>query len=391
MQIDKIVEKFSTTKLIDEIIEQAIKKNASDVHIEPTKNNLRIRLRIDGDLHVIHEISLKYHSSIISRIKVIGNMDIAERRVAQDGRIDTVIMNNEIDIRLSTMPTVYGEKVVLRLLNKTKFNYKIGELGFNESNLHDYIELISQPYGMILISGPTGSGKTTTMYTTLKEINDNKKNIITIEDPVEYKIDGVNQIQVNNKAGLNFSSGLRSILRQDPDYIFIGEIRDHETSSLAVRAAITGHLLFSTLHTNDSVSAIHRLIDMGIEPYLLATSLIGVVSQRLVKLLCPECKERYIADGLSKDMLDIKSEDDIYFYRALGCRHCNNGYLGRTAIFEVLRLDKEKRSLIDNNSNANMIRKSSLDSGMITLFHAAKSLLIEGMTSFEEVIKLKII
>lgn len=391
MQIDTMSENFSTINLIDQIIREAIKKNASDLHIEPTKNTLRIRLRIDGDLNVVDEISLTHHSSIISRIKVIGNMDIAERRIAQDGRIDTVIMNNEIDIRISTMPTVYGEKVVLRLLNKTKFNYKIGELGFNENNLNDYMELISQPFGMILISGPTGSGKTTTMHTTLKEINNSKKNIITIEDPVEYKIHGVNQIQVNNKAGLDFSSGLRSILRQDPDYIFIGEIRDQETSRLAVRAAITGHLLFSTLHTNDSVSAIHRLIDMGIEPYLLASSLIGVVSQRLVKLLCPECKERYMADGISKDILDIKCEDNIYFYKAVGCQYCNNGYLGRTAIFEVLKLDKEKRSLIDNNSNANMIRKAALDSGMITLLDAAKRLLLEGITSFEEVVKIKTI
>lgn len=379
---------LSITELIDNIIEEGIEINASDIHIEPTRDNIRIRFRIDGDLHTVKEIPLDYSSSIVSRIKVIGNMDIAEKRVSQDGRFESIVEDNDIDIRLSTMPTVHGEKVVLRLLNKNNFDYKVEDLGFNKKNLETFKEIINKPFGMVLITGPTGCGKSTTMYSVLREINTEEKNIITVEDPVEYKIHGLNQIQVNYKAGLDFASGLRSILRQDPDYIFIGEIRDQETSKLAVRAAITGHLLFSTLHTNDSVSAIHRLMDLGIEPYLLSSSLIGVISQRLIKLLCPKCKEGYLASDKDKKLIKLDISNEIYLYKPIGCNYCNNGYLGRTAIYEVLKIDNNIRDLIDRNSNINRIKDTALEAGMITLLDSAKELLLKGLTSFDEVVKI---
>lgn len=387
----KKIESLTVVELIDEIIEEAIKVNASDIHIEPTRDDIRVRFRIDGDLHTMKRISLNYASSIVSRIKVIGNMDIAEKRIAQDGRVEVIVDGNDIDIRLSSIPTVFGEKLVLRLLNKTNFNYEIKNLGFNEKNLKDFLDIISRPYGMVLVTGPTGSGKSTTMYTVLKELNTDDKNIISVEDPVEYKIHGLNQVQVNYKAGLDFASGLRSILRQDPDYIFIGEIRDQETSRLAVRAAITGHLLFSTLHTNDSVSAIHRLMDMGIESYLLSSSLIGVISQRLIKILCPKCKEKYLANENQKKTLQVDFSDELHLFKAIGCSSCNNGYLGRTAIYEVLRIDDNIRNLIDNNSSLNQIKDSAIKNGMITLFDSAKELLIKGETSFEELVKINTI
>ena len=376
-------------ELIDDIIQEAIDMKASDIHIEPRKNHLEIRFRIHGDLISSRKLSMEHTSAIVSRIKVIGNMDIAEKRIAQDGRIETTINNNEVDIRLSTMPTIFGEKVVLRVLNKTNFDYEITNLGLNNRNLKIFKEIITQPYGMVLLTGPTGCGKSTTMYTILKEINTREKNIITVEDPVEYQVEGINQIQVNYKAGLDFASGLRSILRQDPDYIFIGEIRDQETSRLAVRAAITGHLLFSTLHTNDSVSTIHRLLDMGIEPYLLSSSLIGIISQRLVKLLCPYCKEDYQASDNQKKIIEIDLSEKVYFYKARGCNHCMNGYQGRTAIYEVLKIDNNIRSLIDDSSKINRIKKSALESGMITLFQSAKELLIAGKIPYEECLKIK--
>lgn len=382
-------DKVPVVEFIDDIIEKAIDRNASDIHIEPTKENVRIRFRIDGELHVIKSVPSIYSSPIISRIKVIGNMDIAEKRIAQDGRLETIVNGNEVDIRISIMPTVYGEKIVLRILNKTKFNFNIKNLGFNEKNLKTFIDIIKQPFGMVLVTGPTGSGKTTTMYTILKELNADKKNIITVEDPVEYKIFGVNQVQVNYKAGLDFASGLRSLLRQDPDYIYVGEIRDQETSRLAVRAAITGHLLFSTLHTNDSVSTIHRLLDMGIEPYLLSSSLIGVVSQRLIKLLCPKCKERYLASDAEKNIIGFESSYELHLFDSKGCDHCNNGYLGRTAIYEVLKINNKIRNMIDGKSEINKIKNAALESGMITLFESAKGLLLKGQTSLEEIIKIK--
>ena len=278
-------------KLLNSIIEQAVRERASDIHIEPYADDIRVRFRIDGDLREVMTLSKTSHSAIITRIKIIGKMNIAEKRIPQDGRVESKIAGRDIDMRISTLPTVYGEKTVIRLLDRSNFNFKKESLGFSEKDLNTLNKMISQPYGMLLVTGPTGSGKTTTLYAILQDLNRKEKNIITVEDPVEYKLKGINQVQVNAKAGLTFASGLRSILRQDPDIIMVGEIRDNETAEIAVRAAITGHLVLSTLHTNDSPSTVARLIDMGIESYLVSSALVGVVSQRLVKKLCPKCKE----------------------------------------------------------------------------------------------------
>jgi type IV pilus assembly protein PilB len=292
-------------KLINSIIDQAVHMRASDIHIEPYTEDIRVRFRIDGDLHEIMTLSKNSLSAIITRIKIIGKMNIAEKRIPQDGRVEIKIQDREIDMRISTLPTVYGEKVVLRLLDRSNFMFSKEALGFNEQSSEIFDKILSQPHGMILVTGPTGSGKTTTLYTILKELNQIEKNIITIEDPVEYKLIGVNQVQLNTKAGLTFANGLRSILRQDPDIIMIGEIRDSETAEIAIRAAITGHLVLSTLHTNDSPSTIARLIDMGVEPYLVSSAVIGVVSQRLVKILCTNCKIPYEASYSEKRALGI--------------------------------------------------------------------------------------
>lgn len=278
-----VVNSAPVVKLVNSIVGQAIKMNASDIHIEPFESSVRVRYRIDGDLQEIMRFSIKSHMAIVTRVKIMGKMDIAERRIPQDGRVETELEGKEIDMRISTLPTVYGEKIVIRLLDRNGFSFSKEDLGFEDRDLKVFNKIIKQPYGIILVTGPTGSGKSTTLYTILKDLNDEEKNIITVEDPVEYKLEGINQVQVSNKSGLTFANGLRSILRQDPDIIMIGEIRDSETAEIAVRASITGHLVLSTLHTNDTASTIARLIDMGIEPYLVSTSVIGIISQRLVK------------------------------------------------------------------------------------------------------------
>ena len=297
-------------------IEQAIRMRASDIHIEPSIDDLRIRFRIDGDLNEIMTLPRSNLSPLVTRIKIMGKMNIAEKRIPQDGRLETKVNNKEIDMRISSLPTVYGEKIVIRLLDKSNFNFTKEGLGLSEKNLEKFNKLLVQPYGMILSTGPTGSGKSTTLYTLLKELNVVGKNIITIEDPVEYKLKGINQVTVNRKAGLTFSVGLRSILRQDPDTIMIGEIRDSETAIIAVRAAITGHLVLSTLHTNDSPSTIARLVDMGVEPYLVSSAVIGVVSQRLVKVLCDKCKVPYDARYQEKKVLGFNENDHIILHKA---------------------------------------------------------------------------
>lgn len=373
-------------KLLNSIIEQAVRSRASDIHIEPYSNEIRVRFRIDGDLREIMTLSRSSLSAIITRIKIIGKMDIAEKRIPQDGRVEGRINDKEIDMRISSLPTVYGEKIVLRLLDKSNFNFTKEGLGFSEKNLKTFDQILAQPYGMILVTGPTGSGKTTTLYTVLKELNQIEKNIITVEDPVEYKLDGVNQVQVNTKSGLTFASGLRSILRQDPDTIMVGEIRDNETAEIAVRAAITGHLVLSTLHTNDSPSTIARLIDMKIEPYLVSSAVIGIVSQRLVKVLCDNCKEAYEATYSERKILEIK-EESFTLYRPIGCNSCNGGYRGRTAVHELMLINENIRRLIDINANTDEIRKEALKDGMTTLLQAARNLAIEGTTSFDEVMK----
>ena len=295
--------------------------------------------------------------------------------------------DNEIDLRISTLPTVYGEKIVIRILDKSNFNFTKEGLGFSKENLDKLNNMIAQPYGMLLVTGPTGSGKTTTLYTILRELNVQTKNVITVEDPVEYKLKGINQIQVNVKSGLTFAAGLRSILRQDPDTIMIGEIRDSETAEIAVRAAITGHLVLSTLHTNDCPSTIARLIDMGLEPYLVSSAVIGIISQRLVKLLCPKCKEKYRASDFERKILGINGEEEIMLFKPVGCNSCNNGYRGRAAVHEVMLVNENIRRLINKGANTDDIRIRALEDGMSTLLKSATDLALKGDTSFEEIMR----
>lgn len=386
---DELLEVASApiVKLINSIIQQAVDMRASDIHIEPYAKDIRIRFRIDGDLHEIMKLSSFSLSAIVTRIKIMGKMNIAEKRVPQDGRAEVKINGKEIDIRISTIPTVYGEKIVLRLLERSNFMFSKEKLGFNERNLKVFDRILSQPYGILLVTGPTGSGKTTTLYATLKELNKIEKNIVTIEDPVEYKVEGINQVQVNPKAGLTFASGLRSILRQDPDIIMVGEIRDSETAEIAVRAAITGHLVLSTLHTNDCASSIIRLVDMGIEPYLVSSAVIGVVSQRLVKELCPNCKVPYKASYSEKSLLGLDKDKEITLYNPKGCNKCNNGYKGRRAVHEVMVVNENIRRLIDDGANVEDLKIASKEQGMITLLEDAVSLALNGHTTVEEVLK----
>ena len=374
-------------KLINSIIEQAMRGSASDIHIEPSHNDIRVRFRIDGDLKEIMTLPKSNLSAIVTRVKIIGRMDIAEKRIPQDGRVEMKFNDKEIDLRISTLPTVYGEKIVIRILDKSNFNFTKEGLGFSVNNLDKLNKMIAQPYGMLLVTGPTGSGKSTTLYTILRELNVQTKNVITVEDPVEYKLKGINQIQVNTKAGLTFAAGLRSILRQDPDTIMIGEIRDGETAEIAVRAAITGHLVLSTLHTNDSPSTIARLVDMGLEPYLVSSAVVGIISQRLVKLLCPKCKEKYEASDTEKKILGVDGEKDVTLYKPVGCNACNNGYRGRAAVHEVMLVNESIRRFINEGANTDDIRSKALEDGMTTLLQSASDLALKGDTSFEEIMR----
>lgn len=374
-------------KLINSIIEQAMRSRSSDIHIEPSHNDIRVRFRIDGDLKEIMVLPKSNLSAITTRVKIIGRMDIAEKRIPQDGRVEMRFNDNEIDLRISTLPTVYGEKIVIRILDKSNFNFTKEGLGFSKDNLNKLNNMIAQPYGMLLVTGPTGSGKSTTLYTILKELNVQTKNVITVEDPVEYKLKGINQVHVNPKAGLTFAAGLRSILRQDPDTIMIGEIRDSETAEIAVRAAITGHLVLSTLHTNDSPSTIARLVDMGLEPYLVSSAVVGIISQRLVKLLCPKCKQKYKASDSEKKILGKDSKEDITLYKPVGCNSCNNGYRGRAAVHEVMLVNENIRRLINKGADTDDIRRQALEDGMATLLQSSTDLALKGDTSFEEIMR----
>ncbi|CCQ95971.1 Type II secretion system protein E [[Clostridium] ultunense Esp] len=374
-------------KLINSIIEQAVDMRASDIHIEPWDEEIRIRFRIDGDLQDIMRLSINSLSALVTRIKIIGKMDIAEKRIPQDGRVETKVNNKEIDMRISSIPTVYGEKIVLRLLDRSNFMFTKSELGFKDENLRLFNKILEQPYGMVLVTGPTGSGKTTTLYAVLKELNKVEKNIITIEDPVEYKLEGINQVQINPRAGLTFANGLRSILRQDPDIIMVGEIRDSETAKIAIRAAITGHLVLSTLHTNDSPSSIVRLIDMGVEPYLVSSAVIGVVSQRLIKGLCSNCKVPYEANFSEKSLLGIDKDESITLYRSRGCNRCNNGFIGRRAVHEVMVVNEDIRKLINEEASIDILRTSAKNSGMTTLLNNSLELALYGISTLEECLK----
>lgn len=375
-------------KLVNSIIRQAVKMRASDIHIEPFEKIIKVRFRIDGDLQEIMTPTKATHSAIVTRIKIISKMDIAEKRLPQDGRVEMRIENREIDLRISVLPTVYGEKIVIRLLDRNSFLFTKQQLGFTEQNLKAFDRIIQSPNGIILVTGPTGSGKTTTLYAVLRELNQTNKNIITVEDPVEYQMYGVNQVQVNTKAGLTFANGLRSILRQDPDIIMIGEIRDNETAQIAVRTAITGHLVLSTLHTNDTASSIVRLINMRVEPYLVSSSVVGITAQRLVKKICENCKIGYIADELEKKVLQVEDISEVTIYKGKGCNSCNNtGYKGRIAIHEILPITKEIRFLIDKGSSIDSIKEEAKKQNLVSLRENCIELVKEGITTIEELLQ----
>lgn len=385
-QLSSEVSNAPVVRLVNSIIQHAIRLDASDIHIEPMDETLRVRFRIDGELQEIMRTSKAALSAIVTRIKIIGQMDIAEKRIPQDGRVEINMDGKDIDMRLSILPTVDGEKIVIRLLGRSTSLISKKNLGFTQENLEVFDQLIKNPHGIILICGPTGSGKTTTLYTALAELNKPKTNIVTVEDPVEYHLEGVNQVQVNTKAGLTFASGLRSILRQDPDIILIGEIRDAETAQIAVRSAITGHLVFSTIHTNDAVSAVARLVDMGIEPYLLASSMVGVIAQRLVKRICNNCKTAYRPDH--QELLMLKLREPQPLHKGAGCQACNfTGYSKRIAIHEIVPINKDIRELITRGASVDQLRAAAARYGMVSLRDNCARLVLEGITTTEELIR----
>ena len=377
-------------KLVNHIISQSIKARASDIHIESYQDSFKVRYRVDGILYDLLTPPKGIEASLISRIKVMAKMNIAEKRLPQDGRIDVKIGNQEIDIRVSTIPTSFGERVVLRLLNKSSSLLALPELGLSSERLAFFQRLVANPNGIVLVTGPTGSGKTTTLYAILTSVNKPDINIITIEDPVEYQLKGISQIQVNRKIDLTFAKGLRSIVRQDPDIILVGEIRDRETAEIAVQSALTGHLVFSTLHTNDSASAITRLVDIGVEPFLISSSVLGVVAQRLIRVLCDRCKEAYTPDSFAIESLGITSDqaDTGTFFRAKGCPECfNTGYKGRIGIFEIMVMDNNLKSLILKTYDANRIKEAALKAKMVTLRNDGIDKVLAGKTTIEEIIR----
>jgi len=383
----EVAEEAPVVKLVSLIISKAVRERASDIHIEPEARTLLVRNRVDGVLHEAYTLPTTLNKALASRIKILSNLDIAESRRPQDGKIRLKVENRDIDIRVSTFPTVHGENVVMRLLDRSSVVLGLKDLGLSREALEEFSELIKRPNGIILVTGPTGSGKTSTLYAALTTINSIDKNIITIEDPVEYELPLIRQTQVNLKIGISFAAGLKAILRQDPDVIMVGEIRDKETADIAVRASLTGHLVFSTLHTNDAVSALTRLIDMGIEPFLVATSVIGVLAQRLVRVVCDKCKEKYTpSESILKDS-GAKSKD--LFYRGKGCKKCQNtGFLGRTGIFEFFAINDDIRSMINEKNSADQITAKALSLGLLRILREdGLEKVKQGITTIEEVLK----
>ena len=381
--IAEAVNSAPVVKLVNSMIDYAIRAGSSDIHIEPMEDRVRVRIRIDGVMQEIMSNPLSARDAIITRIKILGGMNIAEKRIPQDGRITTEINGEDVDMRVSILPTVTGEKTVIRILAKNDANLNRSYLGISDHNNELIDKMIMVPQGICLISGPTGSGKTTTLYTLLSEKNSPETNIITVEDPVEIRIPGLNQVQVNVKAGMTFASGLRSILRQDPDIILVGEIRDGETAEIAMRAAITGHLVFSTIHTNDAVSSINRLIDMGLEPYMVNSALVGVVSQRLVRRICTNCRESYDPDEYEIELLHLEPGQKIY--RGKGCTDCaEKGYKGRIAIHEIVVMTKKMKSLIEKRASEEEMRQLAVTEGTQMLQDSARDLVLEGITTADE-------
>jgi type IV pilus assembly protein PilB len=371
-------------KLVDVIISQAIRERASDIHIEPEEKDVRVRYRVDGLLH--EELSLPKHmlAPVVSRIKILGTMNIAESRIPQDGRFEIVHEGKKVDLRVSTFPSSFGENLVLRILDKSAMLYKLPEIGFSEENLKKFEQVIRKPHGIVLVTGPTGSGKTTTLYAALSVINSKEVNMITVEDPIEYELSGVIQSQVNVKAGLTFATALRSILRQDPDVIFIGEIRDLETAGIAIQSAMTGHLVFSSLHTNDAAGALTRLMDMGVEPFLISSSVEAILAQRLVRKICEKCTvKETVPRMLAQKFPQLKS-----IIRGKGCKACKNtGYRGRIGIFELMVIDEEIRKMIINKASSDEIRKYAAGHGMTTLLEDGLGKVRDGITTIDEVLR----
>ena len=377
-------------RLVNRLIADAVEIGASDIHFEPYEGEFKVRYRIDGVLSDVESPPTQFQAAIISRVKLMAKLDISERRLPQDGRTKLKIRDKEVDFRVSTVPTLFGESLVMRILNRQNLLLELQELGFPHDILEQYIRLVSQPYGMILVTGPTGSGKTSTLYATLSRLNSAENKIITLEDPVEYQLRGINQIQVNPKIELSFANGLRSIVRQDPDTILVGEIRDRETADTAIQSALTGHLLFSTLHTNDAPGAVSRLLDMGVESFLLSSTLLGILAQRLVRIICNECKTEIKPDARLIDSLQLEPEEieGVHFYEGLGCEACRfTGFKGRTGIFEYITIDDDFRNMINRRTSADQIRALALKKGCSTLRQDGWQKVRQGITTVSEVIR----
>ena len=376
-------------KLVNLILQEAIKERATDIHVEPQEDKVNVRIRIDGVLQIIMTPPATSLSGLVTRIKILSKLNIAEKRLPQDGRFSIKTASKDIDVRVSILPTVYGEKIVMRLLDKSGFDFNLTTLGFPKKNLGVFKKVISQPYGMVVVSGPTGSGKSTSLYAALKEIKDERTNITTVEDPVEYQLDGISQVQVFDDIGLTFGSTLRSILRQDPDVLLIGEIRDGETADIAVKFSLTGHLVFSTVHANDAPGTLTRLLDIGIAPFLVGSCLNLVMAQRLVRKLCDKCKEEYVPTAEELSLIGLKKKDvKKKLFKAKGCAECRNtGYRGRTAIFEMIPMARELRKLVFDSANEDEIRQAAIKNGMVTLRDAGNERVLDGTTGIEEVLR----
>lgn len=384
--IDKDNSNAPTIRLVNSIIERAVTEKASDIHLEPTSSDMRIRMRVDGQLHNVLNIPKDLRDTVIARLKVMAKMDISERRVPQDGRSSIKIKSVGVDLRLSSLPTIYGEKIVIRLLSREEAMLDRKGIGMRNEDSKKLDKLMGQNSGVILIVGPTGSGKSSTMYTLIKELTSEHTNLITLEDPVEYNIDGITQVQINEKTGMTFASGLRAILRQDPDIICIGEIRDGETAEIAMRAAMTGHLVISTMHTEDAISAIDRLKDMGVEPYLIAGGLRGIISQRLLRKVCPNCKESYVPKEEQRILTGIKLPEGKEYFHGKGCPVCfHSGYRGRSGVFEILNMNDRLRRCIAENKDKQQLRQAVDESDFVPMILNAQKLIEEGLTTVEEV------
>lgn len=392
-ELERQTEDAPVVKLVNAILQDAIKKGASDIHVEPYEKSFRVRFRIDGVLYEIMKPPIALKNAMTSRMKIMANLDIAERRLPQDGRIKLKIGRKEMDYRVSVLPGLFGEKIVLRLLDKSNLQTDMLKLGFREKQLQDFLASISKPYGLVLVTGPTGSGKTTTLYSALSELNKNTVNLATAEDPVEFNLHGINQVQMHEDIGLNFAAALRSFLRQDPDVIMVGEIRDYETAEIAIKASLTGHLVLSTLHTNDAPSTINRLLNMGVEPFLVSSSINIVVAQRLARRICENCKERIeVSPEVLVDLgISAAEAPQVEVYHGTGCGKCNNtGYKGRVALYECMLMSEPLKECILNGASANEIKEEAIRQGMLTLRASGNQALKEGTTTIEEVLRVTV-